>query len=286
MYNLIKTTLFFAIVVFGVACDGKVKEENEKLRLQNEELVAAAKKDSMYISSMSSEMDRVYYELDSLRAMEQRIRETANRMRGGDVNATEGGLSIDETFAQIEKKLASSQQKIADLNRKLGEANKENAILKKALDELNKTIQDKDKYIGELKVYISDLEGQVEGWKSKYSVTASQKDSIKQALDITEDALSIAYYAIGTGKDLENRGIIARKGIFKGKIAGLAPTISNDKLTKIDVRKQTEIEVGNKEIVQIVPERNSSTYEIKQGKIVIKDTNKFWENKYLAVVVK
>lgn len=284
--------LFFIIItsLFVWSCDNAAKEENERLKREQEELLAASKKDNGQISSISAEMEKVYAQVDSMREMQDKIRSMASKMRGGEINAADGGASIDETFAKLEKTLANNQKQLASLENKLKKTGQENAMLSRMIDELKKTLGEKEQQVNELQGEITRLQGEVEGWKSQYALAEYEKGKNQTELDNAQDNLNVAYYVIGTKKELEDKGIISRKGLFKGKVAGLSSSISNDKLTQIDVRYKDRILVGNKEILEVLPQRANASYKIddKSGEktIVISEPKSFWENKYLVIVVK
>jgi len=282
----------FAIVSICLlsSCGGNTAE-TDKIRLQNEEYVAQAKKDSLYIQSVTNEMNELYVNLDSMRAREERIRQVSARMRSGSVSGAEGGLSIDQSFAEMEKFNAENQRKIASLQAQLKKATKENSLVKKMVDELQKTIGDKDKYIGDLQVQIGSLQQEVEGWKTKYATTETEKTIVTEELTQTKDVMSTVFYAIGTKKELSERGIIDKRGMF-GNIKELNENLNDDNFTKVDMRTVSEIPIGKYKAkkVEIIPERpaNSFTLEENDGNLTLKITNpqSFWKNKYVAVIIK
>lgn len=289
MKNIFKVLAFVSVCALA-SCSGNTAE-TDKLRLQNEELTAQARKDSLYVQSITNEMNELYVNLDSMRAREERIRQMSSRMRAGSVSGAEGGLNIDQSFAEMEKLNAENQRKIASLQSQLKKATKENALVKKMVDELQKTIGDKDKYIGDLQVQISGLQQEVEGWKSKYATTETEKTQVTEKLTQTEDVMSAVFYAIGTKKELSERGIIDKRGLF-GNIKELNENLTDENFTKIDMRTVSEIPVGQYKAkrIEIVPERPASSFSLEEngGNVTLKITNAqaFWKNKYVAIIVK
>ncbi|GAB4186805.1 MAG: hypothetical protein OHK0057_19120 [Thermoflexibacter sp.] len=265
--------------------------ETDKLRLQNEELLAQARKDSLYIQSITNEMNELYVNLDSMRAREERIRQMSARMRAGSISGREGGLSIDESFAEMEKLNAENQRKIASLQAQLKKAGTENALIRKMVEELQKTIADKDKYINDLQIQISDLQQEVEGWKSKYAATEVEKTQVKEELVQTQDVMSTVFYTIGSKKELADRGVIDKRGLF-GNIKELNENLDDDKFTKIDMRTVSEIPLGKYKVkrIELLPERPTNSFVLEESgeNVTLRIINPqvFWKNKYLAVVVK
>ncbi|SFF49726.1 Cbp1 family collagen-binding glycoprotein adhesin [Thermoflexibacter ruber] len=283
------TFLALLVVIILAGCGNNA--ETDKLRLQNEELLAQARKDSLYIQSITNEMNELYVNLDSMRAREERIRQMSARMRAGSVSGREGGLSIDESFAEMEKLNAENQRKIASLQAQLKKAGTENALIKKMVEELQKTIADKDKYINDLQIQISDLQQEVEGWKSKYAATEVEKTQVKEELVQTQDVMNTVFYTIGTKKELADRGVIDKRGLF-GNIKELNESLDDDKFTKIDMRTVSEIPLGKYKVkrIELLPERPANSFVLEESgeNVTLKITNPqvFWKNKYLAVVVK
>lgn len=280
-----------AIASIGLLASCGNNAEVEKLKQTNEELSAQGRKDSLYIQSITNEMNELYVNLDSMRAREERIRQMSSRLRAGSVSGAEGGLTIDQSFAEMEKLNAENQRKIASLQAQLKKAGKENALISKMVEELQKSVADKDKYIGDLQIQIGDLQQEVEGWKTKYATTTEEKEKVTQELTQTKDVMSTVYYAIGTKKELSDRGVIDKRGLF-GNIKELNENLDDGKFTKIDMRTVTEIPVGQYKAkkVEILPERPANSFSLEEngGNLTLKITNPdiFWRNKYVAIVVK
>lgn len=282
---------FLVLLVGSILAGCGNNAETDKLRLQNEELLAQARKDSLYIQSITNEMNELYVNLDSMRAREERIRQMSARMRAGSISGREGGLSIDESFAEMEKLNAENQRKIASLQAQLKKAGTENALIRKMVEELQKTIADKDKYINDLQIQISDLQQEVEGWKSKYAATEVEKTQVKEELVQTQDVMSTVFYTIGSKKELADRGVIDKRGLF-GNIKELNENLDDDKFTKIDMRTVSEIPLGKYKVkrIELLPERPTNSFVLEESgeNVTLRIINPqvFWKNKYLAVVVK
>jgi chromosome segregation ATPase len=278
-----------ALIVVSACSTGG--EEYEKVKLENEELIAKARKDSLYIVSMNAEMEELYANLDSMRAQEERIRAAAAKMRSGSMTGRDGTPTIDQSFAELERLNAENQQRIADLQNKLNKAGKENSFLKRMVDELQKTVQDKEVQIQDLQVQIASLQEEVRDLQSKYVTQVEVTERTQAELTETQTELFTAFYAIGTRKDLETRGVIDAKGLFN-KRRSMNSNMDNSKFTQIDFREESQIVVGKYKVknIDLLPARLSSSYELVEegGDVIIKikDGRTFWKNRYLAIVVK
>lgn len=272
---------------FITSCDAS-KEKVVELTQQNEELSAANKKDSLYIASMNTEMDELYANLDSMRAREERIRQASDRLRAKTMGGKEGSVTIDESFAQLEKLLAQNKQKISALQKRLAESDKKNVGLQKMVDELQKQMGDKDIQIDGLKSQVASLAKEIDDLKLQNTQISAAKENTEKELTATTDALNTVYYATGTKKDLAKKGLIDTRGLFK-KIDGLAAGASQEAFVKGDKRYLKEINAGQakKKNIVLLPKREGFELVEAGGEVIIKitDAEKFWNNKYVAIVI-
>jgi chromosome segregation ATPase len=272
------------------SCGTGSGEEYEKVRTENDELKAKIQKDSSYLVQMNSEMQELYSNLDSMRAREERIRQTASRMQGGQLSG-EGSASIDRAFADMEKLNAENQQKIAALQAKLKASGNNNALLKRTLDELEKQIADKNTQINDLQATVAALQGELDEAKKNIATTTTKLQETEAVVVERENKIAEAFYTIGSRKDLEKSGVITAKGLFN-KNKDLAGDIDEAKFTKVDSRNVNEIEIGDHKAkrIELVPARSASSYQlVENGKsttLKISDPASFWRTKYVVIVVK
>ncbi|MCS6969266.1 MAG: hypothetical protein RMJ44_11580 [Cytophagales bacterium] len=294
--KLLKETFYlflglFAFKVLLTACSNVDSAEYEKLKRENEELVAKIRKDSLYIAGLNKEMDELYANLDTMRAREERIRQTIAKMQTGNMSGREGSLTIDQSFEELERINKENKAKIAQLQNKLAAAGKENAMLKKMIDELQKTIQDKDAQIKDLQATIAALQDEIAGLKSRYAAEVEERERTQAALVETQAELYSAFYAIGTRRELEQRGIIDVRGLFKQN-RDLSANIDESKFTRIDSRTTNEILIGNYRAkrVELVPEKPASSYQLVESgnQLILKitDPQSFWRTRFVAIIVK
>lgn len=278
-----------AAVFTFTSCNSELKEEAARLKQQNEELSAGSKKDSLYIASMNAEMDELYANLDSMRAREERIRQASEKLRAKTMGGKEGSVTIDESFVQLEKLLAQNKNKIASLQKKLAESGQKNALLEKAMEEMRKQMEDKDNQINSMKEQVAALSKEVEGLKVQNATIVAEKQATDEKLTATTDALNTVFYAVGAKKDLEKKGLIDTRGLFK-KLDGLAAGASDDAFVKGDKRYLKEISAGQGKAknVELLPKRTGFELVEANGEVIVKitDAETFWKNKYVAVVIK
>ncbi|HRH36940.1 MAG TPA: hypothetical protein PK760_01260, partial [Flavobacteriales bacterium] len=107
------------------------------------------------------------------------------------------------------------------------------------------------------------------------------------------DELSSAWYAIGTRKELAERGVVGRSGgvLGLGSTSTLNTAVSNDRFKQVDTRTTDRIPLEGKKLT-LVTEHPAGSYEVvrEQDKLAylqIKDPNTFWHlSHYLVAEVK
>ncbi len=283
------TTLFFS-VLFISSCDKGPSENEKKLAMEVEDLRRAREKDSLYQADLQQEMNVIYVRLDSMRQVEDKIRKLTSDMRGGDIDPSTGGMSIDQGMQQIERQMQANRAKVAELERKLKDSGQQNSALANTIAMLKRSLEDKDAEIVQMKGRIADLEGEVEGWKSRYSGKIDELDSTNVVLEDTRTMANTAYYVVGSEKELKDKNIIINDK------KGFEPDgRKKDKFTAIDIRTVSSIVIGSTndvkaKKVKLVPLRPSNSYRIEErgGNVYLEITNseKFWETKYLAILSK
>ncbi|AFM04826.1 hypothetical protein Fleli_2460 [Bernardetia litoralis DSM 6794] len=283
------TTLFFS-VLFISSCDKGPSENEKKLVMEVEDLRRAREKDSLYQADLQQEMNVIYVRLDSMRQVEDKIRKLTSDMRGGNIDPSTGGMSIDQGMQQIERQMQANRAKVAELERKLKESGQENSMMANQIASLKSDMANKDAEITQMRGRIADLEGEVEGWKSRYSGKIDELDSTNVVLEDTRTVANTAYYVVGTEKELKDKDIIINDK------KGFEPDgRTKSKFTAIDIRTTNSIVIGSSSDVKVkkvklLPSRSASSYKIEErgGKVYLEITNseKFWESKYLAILSK
>ncbi|PIY07949.1 MAG: hypothetical protein COZ18_14805 [Flexibacter sp. CG_4_10_14_3_um_filter_32_15] len=288
--NVVLCATLFCSVLFISSCDKGPSENEKKLVLEVEELRLAREKDSLYQADLQQEMNVIYVRLDSMRQVEDKIRQLTSDMRGGDIDPSTGGMSIDQGMQQIERQMQANRAKVAELERKLKESGQQNSALTNTVAMLKRTIENNEAEITQMRGRIADLEVEVEGWKSRYSGKIDELDSTNVVLEDTRTVANTAYYVVGTEKELKDKDIIINDK------KGFEPDgRTKSKFTAIDIRTTSSIVIGStKDVkakkVKLLPLRPSGSYRVEErgGNVYLEITNseKFWESKYLAILSK
>jgi SMC interacting uncharacterized protein involved in chromosome segregation len=175
--------------------------------------------------------------------------------------------------------------KVASLSKKLKDANIKNESLEKMIANLQSMIDEKDKEIEALKDKIEALNIELSNLQTSYQELAQENE-------VKTEKLYTAYYAIGTAKELKEKGVITKEGGFIGigKATKLKDDFNKDYFTKIDVTKITSIPISAKS-AKVLTTHPSNSYKIVGDKkhvdrIEIINPDEFWSaSKFLVIVI-
>lgn len=288
MMPKIKTLIYLVLILLvGLSSCNTKDPEKEAMREQLKALEEKNQEDSLYIADLTSEMDVIYDKLDSMQEKEREIRALAADLRGGNINASEGGMSISETMRDIQAQLEESRTQISNLEARLASEGKDKQKYIALVQQLRKVVEQKDSNITTLQEDIGRLEEEVQGLKLDYAVKQVEADSLQDVSNLQDEALNTAYYVIGSEKELKGLNLLVSKK------KGLQGNRDQSKYISIDIREQRTITIGavkNLKKVRIVPARSESSYRLYEeggkAQLEIKDINTFWQDKYLAIVAK
>ncbi|HLA39023.1 MAG TPA: hypothetical protein VJ417_03460, partial [Candidatus Glassbacteria bacterium] len=202
--------------------------------------------------------------------------------------------AIMNDIAALENQLDADKRSINELEQKMKKSTVRIAALEKMVAGLKKDIEENQKTIAALTqtVHLKDEEiaaarQSLENTQSSLSTTENKLNEKEQEL---EDTRNTAFYAVGTAKELQQKNVIDRFGLFSKKSV---LTADFDPATFVKVDKSHvsdfEIQCGVKD-VQVVPQRTAGSYslqEISKDKTLLKVVNQdeFWKVPYLVVVM-
>lgn len=224
-----------------------------------------------------------------------------------EIKKTEGVISVSYHDAEKEEShkekiikdiqyinvlMQHNKMEIEDLKKKLlttseglDKAGKQIKELTKLIERLELRITEKDEEISSLKVRLTTLNIAMD---SLQVVFVEQTAVVEQQ----EQKLNRAFYAVGSQKELKEKGVVSKEGGFigVGKTTTLKNNFNQSYFTEVDITKTNEIEIYSKK-AQIITSHPSGSYELvvnndKVDKIKILDSQAFWSvSKYLVVQV-
>ena len=187
--------------------------------------------------------------------------------------------------------LAENKKKIASLNEKLRSSGMKIAGLEKKVEELSITLEQRNQSVDSLKTYLveKDFElSQLNVRLTDMEVDLAQKQT---TLEVQKTELNKGYLALGSYKELKEKGLINKEGGFLwiGRTISLNDDVVANNFTEVDITQTTSIPLNSKK-VQLITEHPSNSYELVKDEneliasINIKDPDEFWRISKYAVV--
>ena len=282
---------FFLSSLIAIGMIACTTDTTETLSGIDAEELAKLKSENRILQSQLNEKDSVLNESILLfNEIEQNLaiinlKEDEIRFKSQDVELAEDGKQwILQEIQNINYLREANQKKIKSLNAQLKNSNGKIAELDKLITSLSSKIQVQDQEIEILRSELSDLDKEYVELLEAY-----QEQSTLAAETILE--LNSAYYAYGSYKELKSNGVLVKEGGFIGigKKTELNDNFNEDYFTKIDITKNTKIEINGGKKVKLISDHPSSAYSVKtegtKHLITISDPKKFWKvSKYLVAV--
>ena len=239
--------------------------------------------------------------IDSFNDVERNLDSVAARQHIITISSNQSGELKENQKARINAEITAindlmneNRSKLAALTSKLKKSAYKNSALEKTIATLTNQLEQKDIELVALNEKLNNLNAQVAQLETAVSTLVSDNGMKTQTIAEETAALQTAYYIVGKSKELQDDGIIDRKGGFigMGKTSKLSADIDVTKLTRIDYTQTIDIPINSKD-VKIVTSHPSDSYvlikDFKNEKIVtslmIKNPERFWgASKYLVIV--
>lgn len=182
---------------------------------------------------------------------------------------------------QLKKMIAQAENRILKKEEELAEARGIIDDMEIALAQMEGQLTEKS---GQLSVAFKDLKKKNE----ELSTTNNQLQETLEDLSVKNefiDEQARAYIACGDKRALRKVGILSKTSLKKLTKNYQQSVREHGDL--IDYFDNNQIDCGGDgEIIQVLPERDASSYEIQGGVLNIKDNKKFWATDKTVVLVK
>lgn len=275
--------LFLGVAALNItSCGSGEKETNplaDSLNAVNGELNGKLSEKEQALQEFVNTFNEIQSNLNEIKEKEKII--TASS-KGGDVKRKED--QIKEDIQAIYDLMGKNKNRINSLSKKLKASNSQIKGLEEMIANLEAQLESKD-------VEISELKGMIEALNIELSNLNTNYQEVEQEASLKTDKLNTAYYAIGTAKELKEKGVTSKEGGFigLGKSTKVKDDFNKEYFTKIDVTQVTSITVGAKK-AKILSSHPKSSYKLvgekSVEKIEILNAEDFWgASKYLVVVI-
>jgi hypothetical protein len=269
------------------ACRNKEAEMQQQVQLQslrqqdsllNLKTQAQDSSITAYIKSFNDIQDN----LDSIK-----IKAHIMQMNGGSEGMDKKGMIISD-MRFIGNLMMKNKEELAAMKNRLAASGIKNADLEKMIAHLTEELTEKDADIASLQSQLAEtnanLKTEINKFNDSMNVINNQHQVIAQQNTI--------YYAIGTTKELKNKGVIMKEGgvLGVGGTETLKPNTNISYFTSSDMYSIHGLALYSK-LDKIITTHPSGSYTIKGDKkadsLIITNQKLFWsESKFLVVVVK
>ncbi len=286
-----KTRIFLATlcVALLVGCSNKEEELQQQIsQMQSDQgtLQQNLAERDKYIEEVMRSVNEVYADLEAARSKEAKLVERAGGTEGPIQFANASTReAMMHNINEIGTTLKENRKKIADLQKSIRSFNGKIKGLNQLVENLQQSLQQREQAIASLETRVQGLEADV----AAKSQTISDREAV---IDSQLKTINTAYYVVGTREELENRGIITDEGGFLGFLGSttiMASGVDESAFTPIDKTKEQSIQVKG-EIEEILPHRQETFYATsqhtpEQSELAIVRPDRFWQDKYLVIVV-
>lgn len=287
-----KIVYLIVLLIPLFSCVGK--RSAERLAGEKDSLsVALAAKDSV-INEVFASLNDIAENLNAIKVRENII---TTAVGNGEIRK-QATVQIGEDIEEIDRLLQSNRETIARLERsaaRLKKADVKVASLEKLIGEMSAQVETKDAEIAALRKDLKELNVEVEELHTQVSGLGTEVDSLNRAKNRLEgevktrdDLLSVAYYIVGSQKELLEKEIVYKSG-FIGRTLKINENRSLDSFTQVDIRNFDEVIIGKRDVV-LVSSHPAGSYEFVMNdnrvfsSLVITDRDKFWEYSKVLVI--
>ncbi len=228
----------------------------------------------------------------------EKIISTPGSLNGESASRKE---QIRNDMIAIQQALQERRERLAELEKKLEAQGGENSTLKRTISNLKAQIADQTTEIAtltnqlaqanikieELNTTVNNLNANVDSLRTDVAAEEAAKIAAQAAQEQAVNELNTVYYALGSKKELKEKGILESGFLRKTKV--MKGDFDQNYFTHADKRTLTEIPThSNKAEVMTSQPKDSYTIVEQGGQKVIRITNpaKFWQtSNYLVIKV-
>lgn len=278
-----------ALVLLGaMSCNSGPSESELAARAESERLREELRSRDSLIGDMTKTFGDIESNLELVAARERVVGMNQEQEMSQDQRQR-----ILDDLQLMNSLMKESRDQIAELTGKLDRSKVESSGLRKKLKALDMELASRDSAMAQMKADLLAKDFRIE--EVNQQLTAFELEIARRQATIEElgNELSEAYYAIGTRKELEERGVVQRTGgvLGMGKSSMLNTAVSNERFKQVDTRNTDRIPLEGEKLT-LVTEHPASSYEVvredeKLAYLHIKDPETFWRlSHYLVAEVK
>ena len=276
-----KKSLLFSMLgaLLLSSCAGKDQKKIDEDSVKIADLTAEYEEATNFNDSLILLMGDIYTGLDSINTQEGLL----YNMGSGD--AADRRAEIRRNLSTIKARLAANKQLLASMEAKVKASGNENSVQAKTIAQLRQHIEQQDAKIAQLESDLSkareeigNLNTQVAETQEQVKVETQAKEEAQAATVAAENEANKVYYAIGSNKELKDKGLLSKK--FLGTTKVLKGNFDASYFVTADKRTLKSIPTNAKK-VKIWSNMPEGSYRIvgeKDGpkSIEIVNPDRFW----------
>lgn len=286
-----KKLLFILSIVVFVSC-GQHKKEIARMQSKQDSIAQLASQKDNSILEFVSAMNEIQMNMDSVKTIQKLV--SVQTAPGIELKA-DAKKRIIEDIRQINALLEKNKELVRSMQGKLNNSTVKIKELQSMIEILNKQMTDKDGELIRLNQELESLHVNVAGLNQKIeTITTESEATISEKTRTIEEqtiAMNTVYYAFGTKKELEEKGVIEKEGgvLGMGKTIKLKKDFNRDYFMKVDLREFNQLPLNTKK-AKVITTHPVDSYHFTGTKtiesLVIDKSEEFWKaSKYLLIVV-
>lgn len=296
--TLIVSFAFLAIIIAGLIIFNNNQSHIQKLNSEKTELGQVLHERDSIVSDLLSAFDTIENNLTFINEKRSKL----------VVENSENRLSKNESLIAdirlMNTMLEESSIKIEELDKKLNSSGIQLQSFKNKIAELQKNIEQQNTQIAEFKNHFEEQNTKLAYFKNQnenlQSEVVSMRDSVnkKQQIIVEKEEIIVqkinelnkGFFASGTYKELQNNGILLKKGGFLGigKNKILQNNFNQDSFTQIDISENKVIPLHARK-VNLISDHPLNSYRFIEEdglitKLEIEAPEDFWKISNYAVI--
>ena len=284
----IKAGIASLLLLGAASCSSGPSEAELAARSETERLKGEIQSRDSLIADMTTSFGEIEENLAMIDAREELIGTTPE----SEITMDQRQRILDD-IQLMNSLMKESRDQIAELTGRLDRSTVETGSLRKKLKALDAEIASRDSLMGQMKADLLAKDFKIDEVNKQLSDFELEIARRQATIEQLGNELSAAWYAIGTRKQLEESGVLERKGgvLGVGSTSTLNTTASNERFKQVDTRNTDRIPLEGEKLV-LVTEHPANSYEVvkdqdKLAYIQIKDPESFWRlSHYLVAEVK
>lgn len=288
MKGLTLVAVLSTVLVFGCTNnEEQLKKQISEIQTERTNLQQSIAERDAYFDDVMHGINDVYADLEQARSKEALVKQHTGVTEGpAHFTNADARQKLMQNISDIGNALKESRKRIADLQSKVKSVNGKMAGLTALIDNLKVSLQEREASIAQLELRVSGLEGTI---LEKTKVITEKEGTIEQQ----QKEMNTAFYVVGTRDELKKKGIINDEGGFLWGLLGsttiMASGVDGSQFMPIDKTKDQKLQVSGK-IDEILPRRSPDLFatvhqETGSSELTIVSPEKFWQEKYLVIVV-